>query len=99
MFDAPQPPTVKGTMHPRFDEILTPEALAFIAKLDGAHAGRRAELLAARRERAGRIAAGDNLDFLPETTGIRSDTAWRVAPPRPGSRTGDARSPARPAGR
>ena len=24
-------------MHPRFDEILTPEALAFVAKLDGAH--------------------------------------------------------------
>ena len=52
MFDPPQPPTIKGTMHPRFDEILTPEALAFIAKLDGALAGRRAELLAARRERA-----------------------------------------------
>ena len=64
MFDPPKPPKVKGTMHPRFDEILTPEALAFVAKLDGAAAGRRAELLAARRERGKRISAGEPVDFL-----------------------------------
>ena len=71
-------------MHPRFDEILTPEALAFVAKLDGAHAGRRAELLAARRERARRIAAGDNLDFLAEHRRHPQRPGWRVAPPAPG---------------
>ena len=76
-------PHVRGTMHPRFDEILTPEALAFIAQLDGAFAGRRAELLAARRERARRIAAGGDLDFLPRTAHIRADTSWRVAEPGP----------------
>ncbi len=38
-------PSVRGAMHPRFDEILTPEALAFVGKLDAAIAGRRAELL------------------------------------------------------
>ncbi len=84
MFDAPHPPRIKGTMHPRFEEILTPEALAFIAKLDGAHAGRRAELLAARRDRARRVTAGEPVDFLTETAGIRADSAWRVAPPAPG---------------
>jgi len=77
-------PTVRGTMHPRFDEILTPAALAFVARLDGAFAGRRAELLAARRERARRIAAGQTPDFLPNTTTIRDDPTWQVAPPAPG---------------
>ncbi len=75
---------VKGTMHPRFEEILTPEALAFVSALDGAHAGRRAELLRARSQRAQRIAAGERLDFLPQTASIRADSSWRVAPPAPG---------------
>src|SRR6478752_3715933 len=57
MFDPPKLPKIKGSMHPRFEEILTPEALAFVAKLDGAHSGRRAELLAARRERGKLISA------------------------------------------
>jgi len=77
-------PTVRGTRHPRFDEILTPESLAFVARLDGAFAGRRAELLAARRDRARRIAAGETPDFLPRTTTIRDDPTWQVAPPAPG---------------
>jgi malate synthase len=79
-------PTIRGTMHPRFDEILTPDALAFLAALDGAFAGRRAELLAARRDRARRISAGEDLDFLPETAHIRADTDWCVADPAPGLR-------------
>ena len=31
MFDPPKLPKIKGSMHPRFEEILTPEALAFVA--------------------------------------------------------------------
>ena len=84
MFGPPKAPKIKGIMHPRFDEILTPEALAFIAKLDGASAGRRAELLAARRERSKRIAAGEPVDFLAETASVREDAAWQVAAPAPG---------------
>lgn len=76
--------TVRGTMHPRFNEILTPEALTFVAQLDGAHSGRRAELLMARRERANRISAGQPIDFRAETSWIRTDPDWRVAPPAPG---------------
>jgi malate synthase len=83
MFDPPKLPRIKGSMHPRFEEILTPEALAFVAKLDGAHSGRRAELLAARRERGNRISAGEKVDFLASTANIRSDE-WQVAPPAPG---------------
>lgn len=77
-------PQIRGTMHPRFDEILTPGALAFLARLDGAFAGRRAALLTARRDRARRIGAGEDFDFLPETAHIRADTSWRVADPAPG---------------
>ncbi len=84
MFDAPNTPKIKGSAHPRFEEILTPEALAFLARLDGAHSGRRAELLAARRERGQRISAGEPVDFLRETADVRTDAAWRVAPPAPG---------------
>ncbi|MBC9956753.1 malate synthase A [Yimella sp. cx-51] len=77
-------PTVRGTMHPRFDEIVTPEALAFVAKLDSEFAGRRAELLQARRQHSRRINQGADLDFLPETKSIREDDTWQVAPPAPG---------------
>jgi malate synthase len=78
------PLSIKGTMHPRFEEILTPEALAFVSLLDGAHAGRRAELLLAQTQRGRRITAGDTPDFLPETAAIRSDPQWRVASVAPG---------------
>ncbi|MBB2892433.1 malate synthase A [Flexivirga oryzae] len=77
-------PVVRGTMHPRFDQIVTPEALAFVAALDGAFAGRRADLLAERRRRAKEIDAGANLDYLRETASIRADPSWKVAAPAPG---------------
>ncbi|NHN54398.1 malate synthase A [Calidifontibacter sp. DB0510] len=84
MNTATRNPTVRGTMHPRFEEILTPEALRFVAALDDAFAGRRAELLQARRLRSREISNGANLDFLPETEQIRADDSWQVAPPGPG---------------
>jgi len=63
-------------------EILTDEALAFLAELHGRFDARRLELLAARRERRAEIAAGGKLDFLPETREIREDSSWQAAPPR-----------------
>ncbi|MFC4004711.1 malate synthase A [Prauserella oleivorans] len=76
---------VAGPAGDRFDEILTPAALEFVAKLDNAFAGRRRDLLDARRRRRERIASGEEkLDFLPETRAIRNDTSWQVAPPAPG---------------
>jgi malate synthase len=63
-------------------EILSPEALAFLAELHGRFDARRLELLAARRERRAAIAAGGTLDFLPETREIREDSSWRAAAPR-----------------
>ena len=70
---------INASMHPRFDEILTPQALAFVAKLHRAFDGRRKELLKARAERQARIDAGEMPDFLPETKSIR-DGDWKIAP-------------------
>ncbi|WJH25044.1 malate synthase A [Pseudarthrobacter defluvii] len=68
----------------RQDEVLTPDALSFIAKLHRATAERRQELLQARRARRADIAAGADPRFLRETEHIRNDPSWRVAPPAPG---------------
>ena len=63
-------------------EVLTPDALAFVAGLHDRFDARRRELLAARSQRRARIAAGGSLDFLPETRAIREGD-WQVAPPPP----------------
>ncbi len=68
----------------RQDEVLTPEALDFISALSRATAGRRQELLQARQTRRTQIANGTDPRFLPETSAIRQDPHWRVAPPAPG---------------
>ena len=60
-------------------EILTPEAVAFLADLQRTFNGRRKELLAARHERQKRLDAGERPDFLGETRKIR-EAAWTVAP-------------------
>ncbi|SFP29518.1 malate synthase [Amycolatopsis arida] len=78
-------PEVAGPQGDRFDEILTPAALDFVARLDNAFAGRRRELLDARRLRRERLSTGEEtLDFLPETRAIREDDTWRVAGAAPG---------------
>ena len=77
-------PTVRGQLHPRFEEVLTPGALAFLGRLDGAFAGRRAELLAQRRDLSRRINTGTDLDFDPATQSVRDDASWQVAPAAPG---------------
>ena len=61
-------------------EILTPDALALVAKLHRAFEPRRRELLAKRVERAAALDAGAVPDFLPETAHIRDDPSWQVAP-------------------
>ncbi len=75
---------ITGPRRERYDEILTPAALALLATLQRELGQRRGELLAARAERQRRISAGEMLDFLPQTGHIREDPAWRVAPPAPG---------------
>ncbi|GAB3270800.1 malate synthase A [Sinomonas notoginsengisoli] len=65
-------------------EILTPDALEFVARLQRATAERRQELLAARHARRAEIARGHDPRFLRETAQIRDDAGWQVAPPAPG---------------
>jgi malate synthase len=63
----------------QFAEILTPEALEFIVKLQRTFNKRRLELLAARVERQKAIDGGKLPDFLPETKEIREGN-WVAAP-------------------
>jgi malate synthase len=75
---------IAGPSGTRYDEILTPEALDLVGLLHRELGQRRQELLAARATRQRELSAGGSLDFLTSTEAIRSDTAWRVAPPAPG---------------
>ncbi len=70
---------INAPIHPRFDEILTQDALELVAKLHRAFNARRQELLAARVVRQARIDAGEMPDLLPETKHIREGD-WKVAP-------------------
>ena len=58
-------------------EILSAEAVAFVADLNTRFRPRRNELLAARAARRAEIAAGGTLGFLPETADIRA-AEWTV---------------------
>lgn len=73
-----------GPRGPRHDEILTPEALAFVDRLHDRFAGPRHERLVARMARRRDIDNGRDLRFLPETADVRADSSWRVAGPGPG---------------
>ena len=70
---------ITGEIKPGFEKILTPEALALVAKLARAFEPRRLELLAARVERARRLDAGERPDFLAATKSIREGD-WKIAP-------------------
>ena len=61
------------------NEILSPEALGFIADLDVRFGPSRRELLAARRKYQDALDAGERPDFLSETLEIRKAN-WTVAP-------------------
>ncbi len=74
--DASAPPV------PRSEEVLTPEALDFVADLDARFHDRRDALLAARRERRAEIARTGTLDFLPGTADVRAGD-WKIAPVPP----------------
>ena len=62
----------------RSGEVLTPEALAFVEDLQRLFGNRRDELLAARRTRRERIAAGERPSYLDSTDEIRRGD-WQVA--------------------
>ena len=94
-----RPAEVAGPVEGRAAELLTPEALAFLAELHRTFDARRLELLAARRTRA-----------RSASTPARAPTSWPRPRPcatatgasrrsRPTCRTAGSRSPARPTAR
>src|SRR5580658_3462073 len=62
---------------PRYDEILTTEALEFLAALHRRFDARRAQLLHARAGRQARYNAGELPDFLRDTSEVRA-AEWRI---------------------
>ncbi|MEO6531277.1 MAG: malate synthase A [Specibacter sp.] len=64
---------------PRAAEILTPEALDFVADLNRRFNPTRMALLSARGVKREAVAATGKLDFLTETTAVREGD-WTVAP-------------------
>ncbi len=70
---------IQAEVTPEFAEILTPEAMNFVATLARAFEARREELLAKREQRQAELDAGKKPDFLAETARIRQGT-WTVAP-------------------
>ncbi|MCP4424989.1 MAG: malate synthase A [Chloroflexi bacterium] len=69
---------ITAPVSPAFAEIMTPDALAFVAQLERAFGQRRLNLLQKRIERQAEIDAGKMPDFLPETAAIRAND-WTVA--------------------
>jgi malate synthase len=68
---------LQGKAEPGFEEVLTPDALEFIAELQRRYGATRKTLLEARAERRERLRAGGTLDFLEETRDVREGD-WRV---------------------
>jgi malate synthase len=73
------PADVLGPVEGRAAEILTPDALAFVAALQRRFGAERERLLAARTERQQGLDAGELPDFLDETREIR-ESDWKIAP-------------------
>ena len=73
---------VHGPVEGRHAEVLTGDALAFVAHLHERFDERRQELLARRGERVARWNAGALPGFLDETRAVREDD-WQVTPPPP----------------
>ena len=70
---------IRGDIPPEFEEILSREAVDFLAGLARQFTVRRDELLQQRETRQVAIDQGQMPDFLPETAHIRADRSWQVA--------------------
>ncbi len=62
-----------------YDDILTPEAIEFVSKLERQFGPERRKLLELRKERQARIDAGELPDFFARHRHIRSGE-WKIAP-------------------
>src|SRR5258706_5824162 len=78
-FALPPGLTLRADIAPHHADILTPQALAFVAKLHRQFEGRREELLAKRAARQHEFDAGTLPDFLAATKTVRN-SEWTIAP-------------------
>ncbi len=79
MSDLPAGIQITAPMTSAYAEILTPEALAFVANLARTFEPTRQQLLQRRVERQAAINNGTMPDFLPETAAVRAGD-WKIAP-------------------
>src|SRR5262249_53995224 len=70
---------IRGAMPPSYGEILTPEAITFLAELQRRFGAERERLLACRAELQAKLDQGWKPDFLAETKNVR-ESDWTVAP-------------------
>ena len=75
---------IVAPLRPRYEEILTTEAVAFLTELHHRFSGRRHDRLADRMRRRFEIGNGHDPRFRDDTAHIRSDPDWRVAGAGPG---------------
>ncbi|OMJ17376.1 Malate synthase, glyoxysomal [Smittium culicis] len=75
---------VVGHNSSEFGDILSPEAVEFVAKLHRLFNRTRVALLEKRKAREVLLNKGIMPDFLPETAYIRNDNNWKGAPPARG---------------
>ena len=69
---------MKGSMKAGYETILSEAALLFVAHLHRMYEPTRQSLLRARQERKKWWAAGNQIDFAPETSSVR-DGAWKIS--------------------
>src|SRR2546430_8064229 len=88
---------IVGPVTAEFAQVLTPDAMKFVATLVRTFAGRREELLQRRAQRQAEIDVGRMPDFLPETEHIRQGS-WTIAPVPADlqERRGEIKSPSPP---
>jgi malate synthase len=73
--------TILGPQTAEVKQVLTSDALQFLATLHRKFNFKRQKLLQARNDRALRLQEGKEVfDFLPTTKGIRENPHWHVAP-------------------
>ena len=70
---------VTGAVKPGYEDVLTPDALLFLADLERRFGRTRRNLLEDRADRQDRIDHGELPGFLPETAHVRN-SMWEVAP-------------------
>jgi len=78
--DSKLPPglQINAPLLPEYRRIVSPDALAFVARLGREFEAKRQQLLAARAERQKEFDAGKMPDFLAATKSVR-DSDWKIA--------------------